>query len=248
MTILYHSANPACYAAAIRARALAHTLNIDEVTIAYHSSRGAPTPPAALGRMATSISVPDEVWLDAFPAEAPVIADVPHVLVARRWGQTRLPEPGSVRFVRCYLTEEVSDAQMAWLTAHCDDVVPVVLADPPTDEAPPTLPDAYTLVVLDYPLPHMVSLRRAAQVDHPGLPVVLAGWLPSALSPVARAIVRTFDLHAPVVYPAPLIANAAHVYIAGTQHSHRWTRATADRTTCVPSPSGIDEREARCAQ
>ncbi|NDU75918.1 hypothetical protein GWI34_25300 [Actinomadura sp. DSM 109109] len=141
-----------CYAAGdglghlTRLRSVLHTLGREGPVTVVTGSRFAADPRvtggwAVVRAAGPAVSTADEVIVDAFPAglrgeltALPSAARTTHLARLLRWDAYRPLLPADPpRFDRTFVLEELDPAHHAYLRAVSDEVVPLTLADPPSE-------------------------------------------------------------------------------------------------------------------
>ncbi|WP_235828264.1 hypothetical protein [Actinomadura rubteroloni] len=202
---------------------------------------------------AEASGVPDEFVVDAFPAGRDgelSAADVPpgartiHLARLLRWDvyRERLPTD-PIRYDRTYVLEDLHPEHLAYLRSVSDELLPLVLRDPPAPPAGEPVrgwlivhsgPDAEILELAAYALDMAASEGVAPEMT------LVAPRRPDGLPP---GIVHRD------VYPAwPLAAGADRLVTAAGFNAVRQFAPWRERHRMLPFPRTLDDQFARARQ
>ncbi|MEV0667528.1 hypothetical protein ACIBI3_41140 [Actinomadura luteofluorescens] len=249
-----------CYAAGdglghlTRLRSVLHTLGREGPVTVVTGSRFAADPRVAGGWDVVETAdpaapPPDEVIVDAFPAGLrgeltgfPSGTRTTHLARLLRWDAYRPLLPASPpRFDRTFLLEELDPAHLAYLRTVSDEVVPLTLADPPSEPVDVdgwlivhSGPDAETLQLVAY-AQDMASLEGV----RPPMTLVSPAR-PDGLPPH----VVHLDVY-PACVPGPKVER---IVTAAGFNAVRQYAPWRERHRMMPFPRSLDDQYTRAAR
>ncbi|GAA4366306.1 hypothetical protein GCM10023088_12770 [Actinomadura verrucosospora] len=249
-----------CYAAGdglghlTRLRAVLHTLGREGPVTVVTGSRFAADARVTHGWdvVATADPAalrPDEVIVDAFPAGLrgeltgfPSGTRTTHLARLLRWDAYRpLLPAGPLRFDRTFVLEELDPSHDAYLRAVSDEVVPLALADPPSEPVDVdgwlivhSGPDAETLQLVAY-AQDMASAERVRP------PMTLVS--PARPDGLPRSVAH-LDVY-PAWVPGP---NVDRIVTAAGFNAVRQYAPWRERHRMMPFPRSLDDQYTRAAR